>query len=64
MINIFQAAVFAAVMLVSASSPAATQEFPTKPIRMILGYGPGASTDLMARFTADHMSTLLGARHS
>jgi tripartite-type tricarboxylate transporter receptor subunit TctC len=38
------------------------QDYPTKPITLILGYAPGASTDLMARFTAEHMSQLLGQR--
>jgi tripartite-type tricarboxylate transporter receptor subunit TctC len=41
---------------------AKAQDYPTKPITLILGYAPGASTDLMARFTADHMSKLLGQR--
>ncbi len=43
-------------------SHAQAQDYPTKPITLIVGYGPGASTDLMARFTAEHMSQLLGQR--
>ncbi|RDJ20356.1 tripartite tricarboxylate transporter substrate binding protein [Bosea caraganae] len=36
--------------------------YPTKPIRLVVGYAPGASTDLMARFTAEHMGHLLNQR--
>jgi tripartite-type tricarboxylate transporter receptor subunit TctC len=44
------------------AAPSAAQDYPTRPITLIVGYAPGASTDLMARFTAEHMSALLGQR--
>ena len=39
---------------------AAAQEYPTRPIRLIVGYGAGGATDLAARIVADHMEKTLG----
>lgn len=52
----------AASLGLALAAPASAQDYPTRPITLILGYAPGASTDLMARFTAEHMSQLLGQR--
>jgi tripartite-type tricarboxylate transporter receptor subunit TctC len=54
--------VLAAALGVAVATPAPAQDYPTRPITLIVGYAPGASTDLMARFTAEHMSALLGQR--
>lgn len=50
-------AVFAAI---SFTAPVAAQDYPDKAVHLILGYGPGASTDLMARFSAEQVSKLMG----
>lgn len=50
-------AVFA---VISFTASLAAQDYPNKPVRLILGYGPGASTDLMARFSAEQVSKLMG----
>lgn len=34
--------------------------FPTKPISMVLPFGPGGATDAISRIMAEHMSTTLG----
>ena len=39
---------------------AAAQEYPTRPIRLIVGYGAGGATDLAARIVADHLEKTLG----
>ncbi len=38
----------------------AQQAYPTRPITMVVAYGAGGTTDVMARAAADSMSTLLG----
>ncbi|MBW8268744.1 Bug family tripartite tricarboxylate transporter substrate binding protein [Caldovatus aquaticus] len=40
----------------------AAQEFPTRPITMIVVFAPGGATDVLARIAADHMARTLGQR--
>ena len=42
------------------SFPASAQEWPNKPIRLLLGFPPGGGADLLARILADKLSTGLG----
>ena len=36
------------------------QQWPRQPVRIVVGFGPGATPDLMARTVADHLSMRLG----
>jgi tripartite-type tricarboxylate transporter receptor subunit TctC len=40
--------------------PAAAQDFPTRPIRMIIPYPPGGASDVIARLLGPHMTEALG----
>ena len=42
------------------SIPASAQEWPNKPIRLLLGFPPGGGADLLARILADKLSAGLG----
>ena len=42
--------------------PAAAQDFPTRPITMVVVFAPGGPTDVLARIVADHMGRTLGQR--
>jgi tripartite-type tricarboxylate transporter receptor subunit TctC len=53
------AAVLCAISVLGASLVSA-QNFPTKPIRVIVPYSPGGSTDVVLRIVATRMSELLG----
>lgn len=44
------------------ATPARAQDFPSKPIRMIVGFPPGGSNDIMARIVAPPMGTVLGVQ--
>jgi tripartite-type tricarboxylate transporter receptor subunit TctC len=49
-----------AVSLVAASLGAQAQGYPNRPIRMLVGFPPGGSTDLAARVLATRLSQSLG----
>jgi tripartite-type tricarboxylate transporter receptor subunit TctC len=54
---------FAAVALLAISAvagPVASQPYPTKPIRMIIGFPPGGGTDIIGRIVAQRLSEVMG----
>jgi tripartite-type tricarboxylate transporter receptor subunit TctC len=40
--------------------PAAAQDYPTKPVRIVCAFGPGASGDVVSRILANKLSAILG----
>ncbi|HSQ05688.1 MAG TPA: tripartite tricarboxylate transporter substrate-binding protein, partial [Burkholderiales bacterium] len=40
--------------------PCAAEEYPTKPIRLIVPQAPGGSNDIMARYIGQHLTMRLG----
>lgn len=52
----------AAALWLGMAPPASAQEFPSRPITMIVVFAPGGATDVLARIVADHMSRTLGQR--
>ena len=51
---------FAALCLLLMPSLAAADDFPTRPITILVGLAPGGVTDVMARLYADKVSKILG----
>jgi tripartite-type tricarboxylate transporter receptor subunit TctC len=47
-------------VLLTAWGTAGAQDYPNKPIRMVVGFPPGGGTDVVARILAPRMSELLG----
>ncbi|MEK6591820.1 MAG: tripartite tricarboxylate transporter substrate binding protein [Pseudomonadota bacterium] len=48
------------VMLATAGVPALAQNYPTKPVRMILAFPPGSSTDIVGRLYTQKLSEYWG----
>ncbi|MGE0747140.1 MAG: Bug family tripartite tricarboxylate transporter substrate binding protein [Rhodospirillales bacterium] len=43
-----------------APAAAAAQDYPNKPVKILIGFAPGGPTDLIGRIISDHMSKALG----
>ncbi|MBI4274432.1 MAG: tripartite tricarboxylate transporter substrate binding protein [Rhizobiales bacterium] len=58
--SIYRALCLAAFVAGLVSAPAAAQDWPTKPIRILVGFGAGGGTDIVTRIIADPLGELLG----
>ena len=45
-----------AAALLATSLPATAQRYPSKPIKMVIGYAPGGGTDIMGRLIAQQIT--------
>ncbi len=52
-------AVLTAIAIVSAF-PAAAEEFPSRPVRLVIPFAPGGASDVLARAVAEHLAQRLG----
>ncbi len=52
----------AVLLLVLAPQAGSAQDFPTRPIRIVVAFPPGGPTDFVGRLVADRMTKLLGQR--
>lgn len=51
---------FAVVLAALAVQPALAQDWPTKPVKIMIGFGAGGGTDVATRIVAEGLSELLG----
>src|SRR5262245_65039435 len=54
------AVAFIAVSIVCGAQPVGAQDYPTRPITLVVPYPPGGGVDSMARVVADKLSAALG----
>lgn len=57
--KIFRRTVLAALTL-AVAAPGLAQDYPNKPIRLVIGFSPGGSSDVVARVFAQRLSASLG----
>ncbi len=53
---------FAIALLAFSFTPAAAEDYPSRPVTMIVPFAAGGSSDVIARLIADQMGTALGQR--
>jgi tripartite-type tricarboxylate transporter receptor subunit TctC len=58
MSRLLRACLFAACALLA--SPAFSQTYPTRPVRLIVGFAPGGAADILGRITAQGLSEVIG----
>jgi tripartite-type tricarboxylate transporter receptor subunit TctC len=49
-----------AMASIAGSAPAIAQTYPTQPIKVVIGFGPGSAADILARLVGKQMETSLG----
>lgn len=49
-----------AALALAAALPASAQDFPTRPVRLVVPFGPGTTTDIISRVFAEAMGRSLG----
>ena len=49
------------LVLLASVAPVAAQTYPSRPITIVVGYPPGATSDLLARTVGEPLAAALGA---
>src|SRR5689334_21907217 len=52
--------IMAGLIWLGLGSVAGAQDYPARPITLVVPFAPGGPTEMLARIVADHMSTTLG----
>src|SRR5436190_11533421 len=60
MLRMLTAAIGGALLLTQAAFPVFADTWPTRPIRLVVPFSPGGSTDITARVIAEGLRPLLG----
>ena len=56
------AAIAGAAACIATTAASAAEDYPSRPVRLVVGFGAGGPTDIPARFIADKLGNMLGQR--
>ena len=57
---VWSRSIIAAVLLLAIQNPATAQDWPTRPLTMVVPFAAGASSDILARILGPYISDYLG----
>ena len=57
---IFKALFWMLILMTALPVPSSGQDYPTRPVEMIVGYAPGGAGDVVARLIAEKLTVSLG----
>ena len=60
--SVLAGGIAATIVLGAAAVPASAQTYPTRPVKLVVGFLAGGPTDIPARFIADRLSTQFGQK--
>jgi tripartite-type tricarboxylate transporter receptor subunit TctC len=58
--GVLNCALISSSLLLATATSAMAQDYPTRPVRLVVGFTVGGPTDVPARFIADKLSAALG----
>ena len=58
--GVLNCALISSSLLLATATSAMAQDYPTRPVRLVVGFPAGGPTDVPARFIADKLSAALG----
>src|SRR5262249_32465220 len=60
--RLVRAFVFGLAAFIATNAASTADDYPSRPVRLVVGFGAGGPTDIPARFIADKLGNMIGQR--